>query len=285
MNAETDPKEIAEVQREVQLVYSAIFPQGDAAFFSRVFNWINDCFTGKHRDYQPIDAPYHDFEHTLQVTLCMARLMRGWRLTNMTPALTQKGFELGIFAILLHDTGYLKKSGDNAGTGAKYTLIHVDRSRQFAAELMEEKGFSAPDIKSVQNMIACTGVNDDLASIPFQTEMERLAGFALGTSDFLGQMAASDYIEKLPALYAEFAEAAAYNSGKGGTSRTMFASAADLIQKTPAFWEKYVRIKIENDFQAVYRFLNDPDTHWRNDYIARIEENISTLRQRIQKPA
>lgn len=283
MNVETDTKDFTEVQREVQSIYISIFPEGNAAFFPQVFSWIRDCFTGKYPGYQPNDAPYHDFEHTLEVTLCMARLMRGWRLSNTTPALTQKGFELGIFAILLHDTGYLKKSGDNSGTGAKYTLIHVDRSRQFAEELMKEKGFSGDEIRSVQNMIACTGVNDDLASIPFQSEIERLAGFALGTCDFLGQMAASDYIEKLPALYAEFAEAAAYNSGKGGTSRTMFASAADLIQKTPAFWEKYVHPKLENDFQAVYRFLKDPHSDGRNDYIARIEQNISVLQQRLQK--
>ena len=45
-------------------------------------------------------------------------------------------FEFGMLAILMHDTGYLKKRGDNEGTGAKYTLTHVDRSIQFAGELM-----------------------------------------------------------------------------------------------------------------------------------------------------
>lgn len=283
MNGEIDTKQIAQVQREVQSIYQNIFPDGNHAFVPDAFNWANDCFTGKYRDYQPIDARYHDLEHTLQVTLCMACLLRGWHFAKTNPALTQRLFELGILAILLHDTGYLKKRGDNEGTGAKYTLIHVERSRQFAEELMKEKIFSADDIKSVQNMIRCTGVNDDLDSIPFQSELERRAGFALGTADLLGQMAARDYVDKLPVLYSEFAESVEYN--KTGTSRTLFTSAQDLIQKTPVFWEKFVRAKIEKDFQGVYRFLNDPYPEGPNDYINRIEENIARLRSGLEKTA
>ena len=36
----------------------------------------------------------------------------------------------------------------------------------------------------------------------------RIVGFALGTADLLGQMAAPDYVDKLPVLYDEFVEAA-----------------------------------------------------------------------------
>lgn len=280
MNREIDTKQIGEVQGEVQSIYQSIFPEGDHAFIPKVFGWADDCFTGKYRDYQPIDARYHDFEHTLQVTLCMARLMRGWALEKDIPALTRQIFELGILAILLHDTGYLKKRGDDEGTGAKYTLIHVDRSRQFAGELMAAKGFTATEIKSVQNMICCTGVNVDLCAIPFQSEVEQQAGFALGSADFLGQMAAPNYVEKLPDLYAEFAESAAYNSGKNDTSRILFKSADDLIQKTPAFWEKFVRPKIVGEFRGVDRFLNDPYPDGPNDYLNRIEENIARVRQK-----
>src|SRR5215204_6154055 len=115
MTKEIDTKQIAEVQREVQSIYREIFPQGNGSFISDVFGWANNCFTGKYRDYQPIDARYHDFEHTLQVTLCMARLLRGRHLAKASPGLTQKMFELGLLAILLHDTGYLKKHGDTDG--------------------------------------------------------------------------------------------------------------------------------------------------------------------------
>ncbi len=153
--------------------------------------------------------------------------------------------------MLLHDTGYLKKQGDKDGTGAKYTLTHVDRSIEFAGEVMVANDFAVEEILAVQNMIRCTGVNVKLDSIQFQSPLERIVGFALGTSDLLGQMAAHDYVDKLPILYSEFAEAAAFSEPKlrvGG----FFSSADDLMQKTPMFWEKYVQQKINRDFLGLY---------------------------------
>ena len=284
MTVDIDTKQIADVQTEVQSIYASVFPHGDLEFVPRVFGWAIDCFRGKYKDYQAIDASYHDFRHTLQVTLCMARLLRGRHFVKATPALSQKMFELGILAILMHDTGYLKKRKDTEGTGAKYTLIHVDRSMEFAAGMLREKNVPISEIRSVQNMIRCTGVNVNLGAIPFQSEQERITGFALGTGDLLGQMAALDYIEKLPVLYSEFAEAFHYNAGKMG-SEEMFSSVDDLLQKTPAFWEKYVKNKIESDFQGLYRFLNEPYPDGKNVYIERIEENMARLRRQLEAAA
>lgn len=265
------------VEREVQSAYLAMFPKGDAKFVPLVFGWAKDCFTGRYRDFQAVDARYHDFEHTLQGTLCMARLLRGRHLANAHPPLTQRMFQLGLLAILLHDTGYLKKRDDAQGTGAKYTVTHVDRSALLAAELLNDRGFSAQDIQAVQNMIHCTGVDAALSVIPFQTDMEKIVGHALGTSDLLGQMAAPDYVEKLPVLYSEFAEAAQFSKDKTHLI-SMFSSADDLMQKTPAFWEKYVQVKLNRDFGALYRFLNDPYPHGPNEYLQRVESNMQKLR-------
>ncbi|MEO7300414.1 MAG: HD domain-containing protein [Verrucomicrobiota bacterium] len=276
MTTEIDTSRIADIEGEVERIYGEVFPQGDATFVGKVFGWVNDAFTGKYRDYQAIDARYHNLEHTLQVTLCMARLLRGRHFAGATPGLSQRIFELGILAILLHDTGYLKKRGDNEGTGAKYTLVHVERSAEFAGEMLREQKFSASEIQAIKNMIRCTGVNVKLDSIPFQNEEERIAGFALGTGDLLGQMAARDYIRKLPILYLEFAEASQFNKGEIDAEE-MFSSAEDLMQKTPAFWEKFVKRKIENDFLSQYRFLNDPYPDGENWYVRRIEENIAQI--------
>ena len=54
-------------------------------------------------------------------------------------------------------------------------------------------------------------------------------------ADLLGQMAVEDYVDKLPILYAEFAEAAGYTKDRTHFI-AMFSSAEDLMQKTPAFW-------------------------------------------------
>lgn len=273
-------KDPTAVEQKVQSAWAAMFPDGDSNFVARAFEWTRECFAGHYKDYQRIDARFHDMEHTMQGTLCMARLLRGRHRAAAKPPLTEHMFQLGLLAMLLHDTGYLKKREDIEGTGAKYTITHVNRSAEFAGELLGEKKYDPDDIASVQRMIRCTGVDALLSVIPFQNELERITGFALGTGDLLGQMAAEDYVDKLPILYSEFAEAAAYTNNRNHFVAT-FASALDLMQKTPAFWENYVMVKLNRDFAGVYRFLNDPYPDGPNDYLNRIEVNIERLRQRI----
>ncbi len=269
------------VAQEVQSAYLELFPDGDLTFVSRVFGWAQDCFLGQYAGYQAIDAPYHDLEHTMQGALCMIRLLRQRQWAGAMPQLDRSTFELGLLAILLHDTGYLKQHDDHEGTGAKYTMIHVDRSAEFAAQLLNEKGYPAAAVRAVQNMIHCTGVNLNLLTIPFASEADRVAGYALGTGDLLGQMAADDYIEKLPELYSEFEEAARFTPGK--VSKVgLFSSAEDLLRKTPKFWQYFVRPKLEQDFAGLYKYLNFPYPDGPNYYLERIEANIARLSLQLQ---
>ena len=83
------------VEVEVQIAYLAMFPAGDRLFVPQVFGWAIECFTGHYRDYQAVDAQYHDFEHTLQGTLCMTRLLLGRHRAGAQPVLTQRVFQLG----------------------------------------------------------------------------------------------------------------------------------------------------------------------------------------------
>ncbi|HEY2952426.1 MAG TPA: hypothetical protein VGK40_07585 [Verrucomicrobiae bacterium] len=268
------------VEEEVRSIHRGMFPDGDRALVSRAFDWVTQCFSGRYEQYQAIDARYHDLEHTLQGTLCFARLLQGCHRARATPELTTKMFELGLLAILFHDTGYLKERGDTEGTGAKFTLIHVDRSAQFARLFLSAKGYAEGEIKAIQNMIHCTGVNVNLSAIAFASDLERNVGFALGTADLLGQMAAHDYIDKLPILYLEFAESARYNAGKA-TAVGTFTSADDLMRKTPIFWEKYVLPKINTNFLGLYKYLNEPYPDGPNYYLQRIEGNFARLRQQL----
>jgi hypothetical protein len=156
----------------------------------------------------------------------------------------------------------------------------VDRSIEFAGELMISRDFPIEEILAVQNMIRCTGVNVKLEAIQFQNDVEKIVGFSLGTADLLGQMAAVDYVDKLPILYSEFAEAANYNAGKmkaGG----FFSSADDLMQKTPLFWEKYVQSKISREFLGLYRFLSQPYPDGPNFYVDQIEANVARIRREL----
>jgi hypothetical protein len=280
MNQAVSTKDPTAVAKEVQASYLAMFPQGDRVFVPNAFGSAAECFTGRYADFQAVDTDYHDFEHTLQGALCMVRILHGRQKAATQPALTQRIFELGLLAILLHDTGYLKKRGDIEGTGAKYTATHVNRSTEFAARFLSEKGHGLKDIHAVQNMIRCTGVDATLSNIPFQDELERIVGHALGTADLLGQMAADDYVEKLPILYDEFAEAG-HNAPPKSSVVSMFSSAKDLLRKTPDFWDKYVKHKLDRDFGGVFRFLNEPYPGGANFYMDKIEANILHLRDVI----
>ncbi len=280
MDPEIETKHSTVVEMAVQCIYRTIFPEGNQGFVNSAFSWAIDCFSGNYRDFQAIDARYHDLEHTLQVTLCFTRMLHGRQEAGVRPELNEKLMQLGLLAILLHDTGYLKKRGDTEGTGAKYTLIHVNRSIEFAAELLTEKGFSGSDIKTVQNLIRCTGVNVDLKSIPFQSELEKVLGMCLGTADLLGQMAAKDYVDKLPILFSEFEESARFNAGQGSATG-IFKSARDLMEKTPMFWEKYVLPKVKGDFESVYTYLSSPYPDGPNIYLKRIESNIQCVREKL----
>jgi hypothetical protein len=272
-------REPSAVEAEVQTAYAEMFPRGNSEYIPGIFRSVASWFSGNYRDYLAIDTQYHDLEHTLQGILCMARLLRRRAAAAEQPPIPQRVFELGMLAILTHDTGYLKKLGDASGTGAKYTLIHVDRSIEFAGEFMRVQGSPAEEILAVQNMIRCTGVNVKLDSIQFQTDEERIAGYALGTADLLGQMAAPDYVDKLPILYLEFAEAARYSGDGKMKAGGFFSSAEDLMQKTPLFWDNYVTNKINREFLGLYRFLNDPYPDGPNPYIQRIEANVARLRR------
>jgi hypothetical protein len=271
------------VEKEVHATYLALYPRADGAFVNLAFEWIRECFTGRREGYQAVDARYHDLEHTMQGTLCMTRLLRGRDAVGVEPRSSAREFCLGILAILLHDTGYLKKQEDLAGTGAKYTITHVSRSVEFAGQLLSAKSYLKPDIQAVQSMIRCTGLNANLSTIPFNSQIERITGYALATSDLLGQMAAADYVEKLPVLYAEFAEASAF-SGDHTHFISAFASPKDLAEKTPAFWERSIRPKLDNELLGLWRFLSQPYPSGPNEYINRIEANMERIKRRLADP-
>ena len=267
----------------LQATHLELFPDGDRLFVSRVFSWAADCFAGRHPGFQAIDIGYHEFEHTLQGTLCLARILRERARAGIRPVVGRRPFELGIIAALLHDTGYLKRVGDDSGTGAKYTFTHVARSGQFAADFLAGKDFAAEEIAAVQRMIQCTSLRTRPAEIPFASESERIVGCALGTADLVGQMAAEDYVDKLPVLQAEFIEAA-QASPELAPPEAKYEDEQELLRRTPGFWRDVARPRIETELGGLYRFLADPYPDGRNEYLARIEANVARAERLISTP-
>ncbi|MFC1586313.1 hypothetical protein ACFL5V_12265, partial [Fibrobacterota bacterium] len=233
------PEAVAE---EVQIIISRIFPEFDFIPFNDVFGDTQKLFGGHYQGFRACNAMYHDLKHTTDALLATARLIHGAVLDGET--ISSSNARLALICALFHDTGYIQEAGDATGTGAKYTLTHVDRSNNFMREYFQEKGMSREDFENGRDIINCTGLNTDISGIKFKSSETELLGKMLGTADLLGQMADREYLEKLLFLYYEFKE--------GGVGD--YSSELDLLQKTLGFYE-LIKKRLDDELSGVYKYL------------------------------
>lgn len=238
---------------------------------------VDRLFSGRFWHYQPIDLRYHDYQHTLQAAWVYLDFVKAARMAAPSdfPTPTSREAELGFAAILLHDTGYLKARGDDDGSGAKYTHCHVLRSCALAASILPSLGCDAAEIEDVLGAIRCTGLSGNPATAIFRSENARFIASLVATSDYLGQMAAPEYPAKLPYLFTEFSEADTYAGIP--PERRQFSSAAQLLAATNAFWTRFVRPKLDQDFASVHRLLSMPAPSESNLYFLAIERNLAAI--------
>lgn len=251
------------------------------ALIPQVFRDVAAFFAGEDPDYAPIDLQYHNLEHTLQATVCATLILSGRHAARITPRIDARHFELAVCAALLHDTGYLKLRSDTLGTGAKYTFCHVLRSCAFAASYLPTIGAAEPDIETVLSAINCTGPSNEISRLRFQAPVDEVIGHAVATADYLGQMAAPDYPDKLEILFVEFQESDDFLQRP--QKNRMFQSARDLLARTPQFWQRFVLPKLEHDFHGVYRYLAKPDEP--NRYLRAVDLNIAEIERRVRQLA
>lgn len=265
----------------VRARFKIMFPDRKPELLDRLFIDTTDLFTGKHPDYLANALKYHDYQHTLQATVCMTSLLEGRHAAEVTPRITSRQFEFAIAAVLLHDSGYQRTCSDTEGTGAKYTFIHVLRSCAYAASYLPRLGATEYEIDGVLGAIRSTGPTSQIGLLHFHDSTERMIGCSLATADYLAQMSATDYPDELGFLYAEFKES--YDFFNTPDDKRYFKSAEDLETRTPDFWQRVVRPKLDNDYQAVYRYLNSPYPDGPNPYIIRVEENIAKIKHRLAR--
>jgi hypothetical protein len=245
----------------------------------RVFADIDGLFAGRNPAYLPLDLRYHNLRHTLLATVCMTLVLEGQRLSGGDDSPKARDFELGIAGVLLHDSGYIKLKGDTSGTGAKYTFCHILRSCAYAASYLPEVGVSDVEIESVLSAINCTGPNSEISRLRFRDPVSRMVGCDLATADYLGQLSDPRYPDKLGELFLEFVESDDFSNVP--PERRIYKSEEDLVCRTPSFWSKFVKPKLDNDFQAVHRFLARPIRSGRNEYMDAVEANFASIERRI----
>jgi hypothetical protein len=255
--------------------FAGMFSRGKPALIMRLFADVEAMFAGRYLDYQPIDTPYHDLEHTLQVTWCLVQLLAGRHHVGIEPRLNERQFELAVATALLHDTGYLKMRADLEGTGAKYTFTHVLRSCAVASSYLPTLGVSLEELDGVLGAVRCTNSTARIRRLYFQHPIEGIVGCAVATADYLGQMSVPNYLEELPLLFAEFHESDKFAAVP--IEQRLYRSVDELIAKTPHFWRTAVMPKLDNELLGLYRFLAKPYPDGPNHYMEAINRNIALV--------
>lgn len=276
-----DTKTPAAVVKAVKDAFTDIGAEASHPLVARLFQDVQDMFEGNYAGYQGIDMQYHNFEHTLQATLCLIHILHGRSRTVDKPVITARTWELGVMAALLHDSGYLKINGDLGGTGAKYTFVHERRSCEFARDYLPRMGVTATEVEDICASIICTGPRSKISQIAFRTEEGRHMAFALLTADYLAQMSAPDYVEKLPALYREFHEA--FEFEQTPLEKRPYRSLRQLLEMTPGFWTNLVRPMLDFEAGGVYRYLTTAGQP--NPYLQAVEANMAEVHRHLQAGA
>lgn len=237
-------EEPRDVLAEVKRIALLIFPQLDFNPVQNIFTDILNLFNGKYPGYQKCDTLYHDLKHTIDCLLVMARIIDGAFINGIV--FKERGVFLGLISATMHDTGYIKSVGDDTGTGAKYTSIHIDRSIEFMKKYLLNNGYSLEDVRFCRNCLKCTGLSVKINEIQFKSRENEIMGKILGTADLLGQMGDRKYLENLFFLYFELKEAGVpgYNNHD------------DLLKKTPKFWE-LMKKRFASALGNVDRYLRD----------------------------
>jgi hypothetical protein len=274
----------ARVRDAVLAIFVARYPGADLAPLARGFDDFSALFEGSFPGYLACDTLYHDIRHTLDMSLAMARLIDGHeRSCAAAERLGVRRAILGVLIALLHDSGYLRRTSESdVPNGAVFTKVHVSRSAEFISAYLPQLGF-AVETPVAARLVHFTGYEMEIEDIAVEDPKDRMIGCLVGTADLIGQMSDRMYLEKCREfLYQEFVWGhIAREPLPDGRELVRYASAEDLVIKTPGFYEYLARPRIENKLGAVHRFAA---AHFDgpNLYQSEIERNMTFLRQVIE---
>ena len=193
------------------------------------------------------DAPYHDVNHTIMVTLVGQEILRGRHISE--GGVTPRDWLHFMVSLLCHDIGYVRGvcKGDRDGryvmnlkgetttlpagaTDASLTPYHVNRSKIFVRER-----FGKASLTQIDTMVIEANIEDTRFPVPSDDEHANTSDYPglVRAADLIGQLADINYMRKIPALFAEFSET-------GTAEKLGYRSSADLRSAYPGFFWKAV---------------------------------------------
>ena len=194
------------------------------------------------------DAPYHDVNHTIMVTLVGQEILRGKHVSE--GGVTPRDWLHFMVSLLCHDIGYVRGvcHGDGSGryvinpkgetiafppgaTDAWLTPYHVTRSKLFVRERFGKVSLTHIDTKEIESNIEHTRF-----PVPGDDEHAGTVDYPglVRAADLIGQLADVNYLRKIPSLFSEFCET-------GTAEKLGYRSSAELRAAYPSFFWKSVR--------------------------------------------
>jgi len=260
-------------------IFHSCYLAADDSKIRRAFEDFDNLFEGHFQGFNACDTYYHDKQHTLDMTLAMARLIDGHeRQSDRHHTFGAKLTTLSIITALFHDSGYIRKTSDQKHhNGAQYTSIHVSRSATFLQNYLHMAGMSEL-AEIAANMVHYTGYEVAPEDIRLPDEKLHVLGYMLGTADLIAQMSDRCYLEKCrDRLFPEFElGGVTHSTNEQGETTLIFASADDLLAKTPGFYNFEVKKRINDLFRQVYKYA---EAHFGGDnlYLNYLNKNIEHI--------
>ncbi|MBV6416876.1 MAG: hypothetical protein CMLOHMNK_01494 [Steroidobacteraceae bacterium] len=265
----------------VKKLFTATWPGAPFDAVVRGFDRLEEVFAGRDPQYHALDTVYHDTQHTLDITLAMARLCAGYeRAAPPGLALGAERVTVGLLVALFHDVGYLRDRSDTVTqNGAELTATHVARGARFLEQYLPKAGFESW-VPIATQIIHFTGYEVPLDAIVVFDERDRKLGHLVGTADMIAQMADRCYLEKCrDRLYPEFVLGGyALPLSNQGARQVKYASGLDLLRQTPQFIAETRMKRLDGAFGSAYRHL-EVLFDGKNPYMEAVERNLAFLNQ------
>src|ERR1700678_2729608 len=272
----------AAVSDAVRELFASAWPGQPFERVATAFEEFERLFAGRMPGYHGVDTVYHDRQHSLDMTLAMARLLVGYE-SSVEPQ-QRFGSERAVMALvtsLFHDAGYIREFDDQLHrNGAEFTLYHVTRSARFLARFLPNIGMESWVPVSTR-IVHFTGYEIKLDQIQLADPRDRKLGHLLGTADLIAQMADRCYLEKCrDRLYPEFVlGGVAAAPASDGTMQVSYSSGLDLLRQTPGFVSETRTSRLDGEFEQGYQYV-EPLFGAENPYLDAIDRNMDYL-QRI----
>ena len=270
------------VQAAVEALVRPTWPDAPHGELAQAFEHFEAVFAGKFPGYFGVDTVYHDRQHTLDITLALARMLVGYeRQTEAPMRLGGQRAVAGLIVALFHDVGYLRRVGEDEASrnGAEFTRTHVTRGARFLAEYLPNTTLSAWAPIATE-IVHFTGYEVPFPQIKVTDPRDIKLGHMIGTADMIAQMSDRCYLEKCrDRLYAEFVlGGVALPLAANGGRQVKYASGLDLLRQTPEFVAEVRTKRLDGEFGAAYRYL-EVLFRGKNPYVEAIERNVEYLRQ------